>query len=313
MKKALLFPGQGAQTIGTGRDFYDAFAVSRAVFEEVDDALHFKLSDLIFSGSEQELTLTQNAQPALMTVSLAAWRAFQSETGMNVSDFTFAAGHSLGQYSALCVADSLSLADTANLLRARGELMGQACTQTAGKMAALIGLDRKEVQKVVNQTQTFIANDNATQQIVISGRAENIQTACEVAVQAGAKRALPLNVAGAFHSPLMQSAADEMQDIIADAVVKDARIPVLSNVTGMPVVGGAAIKQDLICQITAQVEWTQTQHYLKENGITQALELGAGKVLAGLMKRTEPEIEVISICDVGALRGYIEKGENKNV
>lgn len=307
MKQAILFPGQGTQTIGMGKDFYDSFQQAKDVFNEVDDALNYNLSNLIFNGDIDELTLTQNAQPALMTVSMAIWAVLKKQANLNIKDFSYAAGHSLGQYSALCAAQSLTLKDTACLLCARGAAMAQACLENTGAMAAVIGLDRQAVQEIADKTNTFIANDNATGQIVISGLKEDVINACEISTQQGAKRAITLNVAGAFHSPLMQSAQIKMKPLIEQAGIQKAQIPVVSNVKVLPLIDEKDIKEDLILQITGQVEWTKTQHYLKQNGVEEVLELGAGNVLAGLMRRTEPDIKVYTINNVASLEAYLNK------
>lgn len=304
MLKALVFPGQGSQSIGMGKDLYDAFPVAKEVFEEVDDALNFKLSDVIFNGSAEDLTATQNAQPALMTMSMAVWRVLQNQAGLKINDFSYAAGHSLGEYSALCAVESLSLADTARLLQKRGLAMARAAEKQKGSMAAIIGMDTDSVYCLAKQTDTFVANDNSIGQIVISGSVENIEKACLKAKEMGAKRALPLNVAGAFHSPLMQSAADEMKDVLNEVSFKKPIIPVISNVLAQPVTDANLIKELLYKQITGQVRWTETIQWLNEQGIGEIIEAGAGKVLNGLIKRTLPDMQIFSINDVLSLEEF---------
>ena len=304
MLKALVFPGQGSQSVGMGKALYDTFPVARELFEEIDDALNFKLSDIIFNGTAEDLTATQNAQPALMAMSMAVWRVVQQETNLKIADFAYTAGHSLGEYSALCAAESLSLADTARLLRTRGLAMAKAAEKQKGLMAAIIGMDADSVNVLAEKTNTFVANDNSIGQIVISGTVENIERACEEAKEMGARRALPLNVAGAFHSPLMQSAADEMKDVLNEVSFKKPVIPVISNVLAEPVSNTEQIKELLYRQITGQVRWTQTIQWLNEQGVDEMIEMGAGKVLNGLIKRTVPDVQVFSINDVLSLEEF---------
>ena len=304
MLKALVFPGQGSQSVGMGKDLYDTFSVAKEVFQEVDDALSFKLSDVIFNGTAENLTATQNAQPALMAMSMAVWRVVQQEAGLKIKDFAYVAGHSLGEYSALCAAESLSLADTARLLQKRGLAMAKAAEKQKGLMAAIIGMDAASVQSLAKQTDTFVANDNSIGQIVISGSVENIEKACLKAKEMGAKRALPLNVAGAFHSPLMQSAAEEMKDVLKNVSFKTPVIPVVPNVLAESINDAAAIKELLYRQITGQVRWTETVQWLNSHGVEQIIEMGAGKVLNGLIKRTVPDMQVFSINDMLSLEEF---------
>lgn len=304
MKKVCVFPGQGSQSIGMGRDLYDTFAVAKAVFDEVDDALDFKLSKLIFDGTAEELTQTENAQPALMAMSIAAWRVVSEQTGLKITDFDYAAGHSLGEYSALCAAQALPLSDTARLLRVRGLAMKRAAKVQKGAMAAILGLDIQTVQQVADDSSCFVANDNSVGQVVVSGPIAAVEKACEEAKKAGAKRAIMLNVAGAFHSPLMQPAADEMKAVLADAGFERPKIAVISNVLALPVEDPKQIKELLYRQITGQVRWTETVQYLSTQGVEFALELGAGKVLSGLIKKTTPQIATFNVGDVASLQEF---------
>ena len=304
MKKVCVFPGQGSQNIGMGQDLYDTFAVAKAVFDEVDDALDFKLSKLIFDGTAEELTQTENAQPALMAMSIAAWRVVSEQTGLKITDFDYAAGHSLGEYSALCAAQALPLSDTARLLRVRGLAMKRAAKVQKGAMAAILGLDIQTVQQVADDSSCFVANDNSVGQVVVSGPIAAVEKACEEAKKAGAKRAIMLNVAGAFHSPLMQPAADEMKAVLADAGFERPKIAVISNVLALPVEDPKQIKELLYRQITGQVRWTETVQYLSTQGVEFALELGAGKVLSGLIKKTAPDIATFNVGDVASLQEF---------
>ena len=311
--KVCVFPGQGSQSIGMGKDLYDTFPVARQVFEQIDDALNFKLSDVIFNGMPEDLTATQNAQPALMTVSMAVWSVIQQETGLKTTDFAYTAGHSLGEYSALCFAGVLSLTDTARLLQKRGLAMARAAQMQRGSMAAIIGMDKDSVQKLADETATFVANDNSVGQVVISGSAENIEKACLRAKEMGAKRALPLNVAGAFHSPLMQLAADEMKQVLSEVSFKEPQIPVISNTLAKPVTNVAQIKDLLYKQITGQVRWTETIQWLSEQGVDEAVEMGAGKVLSGLIKRTVPDMQTFSVSDIPSLEEFKKLNKERSL
>ncbi len=305
MTKALVFPGQGSQSVGMGKDLYDAFAAARDVFQEVDDALNQKLSDLVFNGPMETLTETQNAQPALMAMSMAVVRVLQKEFEISLQGtFQYVAGHSLGEYSALCAAGALSVKDAAQLLRRRGEAMAGAGQQNPGAMAAVIGLAMDDVREVVAEAGCYVANDNSIGQVVISGTKETINNACTLATARGAKRALVLPVAGAFHSPLMQSAADEMKDVLLSTPMQNPVIPVVCNITAKAETDINVIKELLYEQITGSVHWTQSVQYMFEQGVDTLVEAGAGKVLTGLTKRIVPEMGAISLNSVLTLEEF---------
>lgn len=303
MKTAFVFPGQGSQSIGMGRDLFDNFSAARQVFQEVDEALNEKLSTLMFEGDAAELTKTENAQPAIMAVGMAAVRALESELGHPLTDkAACVAGHSLGEYTALCTAGVFSVADAAKLLRARGRAMAMAGQGTPGAMAAVLGLSIGQVQEIVSTSSTsesrvVIANDNCSGQVVISGHTEAIDRAIAAATAAGAKRALKLQVAGAFHSPYMQAAADEMKSVLMQADFKAPHVPVVANVTAAFETSVDEIKKNLIDQITGSVRWTESAQLMTEQGVDTFIECGNGKVIAGLMKRIAPNATLLSVGD----------------
>lgn len=300
MSKALLFPGQGSQIVGMGKTLAETFVEARDVFEEVDESLKQKLSMLMFEGPEGDLTLTANAQPAIMASSLAVWRVLEKQCGMKVTDAAFVAGHSLGEYSALCAAGTFSLADTARLLRKRGEAMQAAVPPGEGGMAAIIGLDREELEVIAQKAHyedeiCVLANFNAPGQIVISGHMGAIQRACEYAKEAGAKRALPLNVSAPFHSPLMQPAAEIMEQAISDTKMQNPAVPLVANVTADSVQDKSMIFELLVQQITGSVRWSDSIRMMHECGVTETVEIGTGKVLSGMVKRTVREMTATAI------------------
>ncbi len=300
MTRAYLFPGQGSQAVGMGKELAGAFAPARLVFQEVDDALSQKLSSLMFEGPETELILTENAQPALMAVSLAVVRVLEQEFGVDlVAKASYAAGHSLGEYSALCAMGSLTLADTARLLKLRGQAMQKAVPVGEGAMAALLGIDLDVAQAVVEEAAqgevVSCANDNGPGQVVISGKRSAVERALEVAKAKGGKRAMLLPVSAPFHCALMQPAADAMQAALAEVTLLAPKLPVVSNVTAKGESNPVDIKKLLVAQVTGLVRWRELTLWLKEQDVAQAVELGSGKVLAGLVKRIDKSIEATSL------------------
>lgn len=307
MTTALVFPGQGSQSVGMGRTLYDSFDASRAVFDEVDEALGEKLSELIFEGAEDRLTLTENAQPALMAVSMAAIRALEAE-GFSVETAAYVAGHSLGEYSALAAVGALSIGQTAKLLRIRGNAMQEAVPSGAGSMAAIIGLDAEAVAKLCEDAAEGEvcepANDNGGGQIVISGNAAAIDRAIALAQERGAKRALPLSVSAPFHCRLMQPAADRMAEALADAEILVPRVPVVTNVTAGPTSDPTEIRERLVRQVTGQVRWRESIEWLAANGVNSLVEIGSGKVLTGLARRIDRSLEGRAIGTADDVRAF---------
>ncbi|MFN3572463.1 MAG: ACP S-malonyltransferase [Phenylobacterium sp.] len=297
MSLAFIFPGQGSQSVGMGVDLAQAFAPAREVFEEVDDALGQKLSALMRDGPEGELTLTENAQPALMAVSLAVVRVLEKEFGVGVDKAAFVAGHSLGEYSALAAAGALSVADTARLLKLRGQAMQRAVPVGEGAMASLIGpktdvaLAEEAAAAGAEVGVCVVANDNNQGNVVISGAKAAVDRAVEKAKELGA-RAIPLNVSAPFHCPLMQPAADEMARALAEAAIVAPRAPLVANVTARPVHDPEEIRRLLVEQVTGRVRWRESVAWLAgEGGVTRFAEAGAGKVLSGMVKRIAPDAE----------------------
>lgn len=298
--KAFLFPGQGSQSVGMGRDIYDAFACARDVFHEVDEALQQNLTKIIFEGPEIELTLTENTQPALMTVSLALMRVLEKEGGFSPpSSVSYMAGHSLGEYSALCAGGALSLTDTARLLKTRGQAMQKAVPLGEGAMAALLGLDLDAVEKIVQtaaQGQVCqIANDNSPCQVVISGHREAVERAVDLSKDSGAKRSVMLNVSAPFHCALMQPAQDQMKVAFQAVCVSNPSIPVIDNISTDPLQNGEELRALLIQQVTGRVRWRESIARMANLGVQTTIEVGAGKVLTGLSKRITPSLETLTL------------------
>lgn len=301
MTLALLFPGQGSQSVGMGVALADAFASAREVYAEIDEALGQKLSVLMREGPEDQLTLTENAQPALMAVSLAAARVLKVEFGVDVSRAGFVAGHSLGEYSALCAAGSITLADTARLLKLRGQAMQRAVPVGRGAMASLIGpktdLALAEAAAAAGSEVgvCVVANDNNAGNIVISGDKAAVDRAIEKAKELGA-RAIPLNVSAPFHCPLMRPAADEMATALGSATIVAPSVAVVANVTARPERDPEVLRRLLVEQVTGRVRWRESMEWMAgEGGVTRFAEIGSGKVLAGMAKRIAPDAESLSL------------------
>ncbi|MEE8188415.1 MAG: ACP S-malonyltransferase [Kiloniellales bacterium] len=295
MNRAFVFPGQGSQAVGMGAELAGAFTAAREVFEEVDDVLSQRLSKLMFEGPEDELTLTENAQPAIMTTSLAVVRVLNCEGGIRLAEkASLVAGHSLGEYSALAAIGALSLADTARLVKRRGQAMQEAVPVGEGAMAALIGLDLAVVAEVAQEAaQGEIctpANDNAPGQVVISGHKTAVERAVEVAQERGAKRAIMLPVSAPFHCALMAPAADVMAEALAEVTVLPPRLPVVANVTARATEDPDEIRSLLVQQVTGLVRWRECVLTMRESGVEALVELGAGKILSGLTRRIDREI-----------------------
>ena len=290
MTAAFTFPGQGSQAVGMGKALAEAFPAARAVFDEVDAALGEKLTATIWDGPAETLQLTENAQPALMAVSIATLRVLESEAGLSVArDAAFVAGHSLGEYSALAAAGSLSISDTARLLRTRGLAMQKAVPVGAGAMAALLGLDYEAAVAVANEAAQGqvcqAANDNGGGQVVVSGNKAAVDRAVEIAKTKGAKRAMLLPVSAPFHCALMQPAADAMAKSLADVTIKAPAAPLVCNVLATPITDPAEIRRRLVEQVTGTVRWRECAAFMAAAGVTMFYEVGSGKVLTGLLKR----------------------------
>ena len=307
--RAFVFPGQGAQTIGMGRDLAEAYPEAKAVFDEVDEALGEKLSALIWEGEQDTLTLTQNAQPALMATSLAVMAALKSE-GVGVDAASFVAGHSLGEYSALAAAGSISVANTARLLRTRGLAMQEAVPVGVGAMAALLGLDFETVQAVAEEAAgdevCQAANDNDPSQVVVSGHKGAVERAVELAKARGAKRAVLLPVSAPFHCALMEPAARAMAEALDDVDIEDPSVPLVANVLASSVSSSSTIRTLLVEQITGSVRWRESVEYMGTQGVTEIWEIGAGKALSGMIRRINRDIGTRAIGSADDVKAAVE-------
>ncbi len=302
-KVAYIFPGQGAQTVGMGKDLYDNFDSVKLLFKQADEAVGFPLTKIFFEGPEEELKKTSNAQPALVAVSIACLKAAQEVGGKNLPAPSYTAGHSLGEYTALAATSVIDFSTAVYLAKERGRLMYEAGLKTPGGMMAMIGIEEAVLAEICKETGTVIANINSPSQLVISGALENIAKAGEMAKAKGAARAIPLQVSGAFHSPLMQPAVDGMTKILAKVNFKDPSAPIIANVTAQPLTQGNQIKEELLKQLCSSVQWQRSVEYMVKNGVGKFIEIGPGKVLAGLVKRINKESEMVNIGDANAVKG----------
>jgi len=292
---ALVFPGQGAQYVGMGREFYRTSPLAKAIFDEADQILKKNLSEIIFKGPPEKLTSTAYCQPAMLTFSLAAFRAFEAHPKFQNISTQFAAGLSLGEYTALAVAGSLSLDAALTLVERRALYMEEAAKENAGKMAAVIGLEKDKISDICRNTGVEIANYNSPQQIVITGHAKMVEAASERIKKAGAKTVIPLEVSGAFHSSLMKSAADKFLEDLGDVTIEIPEFPVISNVDATPTTNPDHIRKNLADQITSPVQWTATVEAILQEGVEDFIEIGPGKVLSGLIRRISDKAKVHNI------------------
>ncbi|MEY4880085.1 MAG: hypothetical protein RJB62_1554 [Pseudomonadota bacterium] len=300
MSRAFLFPGQGSQTIGMGKVLSDGFPVARQVFEEVDDALGQRLSRIMWEGPESDLTLTENAQPAIMAASLAVFRVLQSEAGLDLARHArLVAGHSLGEYSALCAAGAFTLGDAARLLRIRGRSMQEAVPVGEGAMSALIGIEieaaEQACEEVGKEGVVVVANDNAPGQIVISGKKSAVEKAGEIAKTKGAKRVIALTVSAPFHSPLLRKAADAMEEALYNVTMRPLSAPLIANVTAAETAEPETIRRLLVEQVTGRVRWRESVASFAALGVQTTVECSGNKVLSGMVKRIDKELQIVSL------------------
>ncbi len=307
MKYAFVFPGQGSQYVGMGKELAENFKSAKEVFEEVNEALSQDLFKIMTTGPESELTLTANTQPALMAHSMAVIRVLEKDFGINIKDkVSYVAGHSLGEYSAACAAGVFSLSDTAKLLRTRGEAMQKAVPLGVGGMAAVLGVSFKDIDALVeacndDKNICVAANDNSDGQVVLSGHMAAIEKAVEIATEFGARRCVKLPVSAPFHSPLMQPAAEVMSKALSSVEAHDAKIPLIANVLASTETNKEEIIKNLIAQVTGTVRWRESVNFMHEEGVTDTVEIGAGKVLTNIIKRSQPDIHAYTVGTVAEI------------
>ena len=300
---AFVFPGQGSQAVGMGKDLYLNSASAREVFDEVDDVLQRSLSDIMFNGPSEDLTRTENAQPAILTASIAAWRTLEEATeSVAVPDMT--AGHSLGEYSALVVAGVLSVSDAVKLVCERGRLMQLACDERPGGMAALIGIDEVTVAEICRESGVDMSTVNTPEQIIIAGEHRGLAVALDMASARGAKKAIPLSVGGAFHSGLMSPAQSGLDDAIESVDFQDPLVPIIGNVDAKPLETADDVKYELRRQLTSCVQWNNGIRHMLDNGVDEFVEMGNGKILSGMIRRIERRTNVVNLADYDAVWDY---------
>lgn len=311
MSRALVFPGQGSQSVGMGRALAEAFPAARHLLQEVEEALSQNLSRLMFEGPEDQLVLTENAQPAIMAVSLAVIRVLEAEAGIEVAETAFVAGHSVGEYSALAAARALSVADTARLLQLRGRSMQRAVAAGDGAMAVLIGLDLAQAQAVAEAAAgdqvCACANDNAPGQVVVSGHQAAVARAVEIAAGRGARRSLMLPVSAPFHCDLMAPAAEAMHEALQDTRMRPPVVPLVANVTASAVDDPAAIRGFLVEQVTTMVRWRESVLYMRDQGVDGFVECGAGRVVTGLVRRIDRDLDGVSLQGPEDIDAFVER------
>lgn len=302
-KFAFIFPGQASQAVGMGKDLHRNSIAAREVFEEIDDVLGRKLTDVMFEGPSDDLTRTENAQPAITAVSLAAWKAMEEAADRMLLP-SMTTGHSLGEYSSLAVAGVLSIEDTVNLVVERGRLMQHACDEKPGGMAAIIGIDEQTVEEVCREAGAYISNINTAQQIIISGSHQRLARAIDLATARGAKRAIPLAVNGAFHSGLMDPAQSGLNETLDSLDFADPDVPIIGNVTAKPLETADEVRDELKMQLQSCVQWNSSISYMHENGVNEFVEIGPGQVLSGMVKRIVPTAKLTSVGDFESAQAY---------
>jgi len=292
---SLIFPGQGSQSVGMGKDFYDASPEAKKIFDAADSVIGNNFKSVVFDGPQEKLTLTAYSQPGIFTMSMAALAAFKAHPKSQNVQVAFAAGLSLGEYSALCASGSLDFGETIKLLQKRSQFMEEATKMSAGKMAAIIGMDRAKIVEICQATGAEVANFNSPQQIVITGHAAKVEAACKMLSEAGAKSVVPLEVSGAFHSSLMQPAAEKFAAELKGAPLRNAAFPIVANVDAKPATDAEVIRRNLARQITSSVQWVDTVNFMISQGVKDFVEIGPGKVLKGLIRRIDSTASVQNI------------------